>query len=391
MPTPECIDVQSLIAPISDDSPSGEALTSMSPSFEEIKSTTSSSKTAERKIRELRIAGAEESEEMDRIDPPEWKKIQKLASEILAGQSKDLRVAAWLIEALMRNEGFAGIRDGLKVFLGICENYWETIHPQPTEDDGHMDTVAQFNGFAGEASLIPLSEIPITGVFDGEAYTSIDYTEASELDSVTDASIREDRIQNGAVSFEQLENAVRNTPGSFYVEMVEDLTEIETTLRSIGELLDLKCMPDGYGEATAPSVSSFRNKISEIKTNVEGLARAHLELAAADAEAEAAAGEMVDGQLITTNGGEGNNAPSARMATGNVISRDDAFEALRKIADYFERTEPHSPVSYALRQVVNWGTMSLPDLLAELIEDHTALKNLGKRIGMPVEESDDGY
>ena len=390
MPSPECIDVQSLIAAISDDSPSGEELTSMSPSFEAIKSTTSASKTAERKIRELQIAGGDDSEEMDRIDPPDWKKIQKLAIEILTKESKDLRVAAWLIEALMRNEGFVGIRDGLKVFLGLCENYWESIHPAPTEDDGHMDTVAQFNGFAGEASSTPLSEIPITGVYDGEAYSSIDYTEAAELDSVTDASIREDRIQNGAVSFEQLENAVRNTPGSFYVELVEDLSEIENILNQTAEVLDLKCLPDGYGESTAPSVSSFRNKVSEIKANIEGLARAHLELAAADAEAEVAVEEGVDGQLITTNGG-GSGAAPARMATGNVISREDAFEALRKIADYFERTEPHSPVSYALRQVVNWGTMSLPDLLAELIEDTTALKSLGKRIGMPVDDIDDGY
>jgi type VI secretion system protein ImpA len=390
MPTPECIDVQSLIAAISDDNPTGEELTSMSASFEKIKSTCTTSKTNERKIRELRISGGEDSDEMSRIDPPDWKSVQKLATEILTKESKDLRVAAWLIEALLRNEGFAGIRDGLFVFKNLCEKYWDNIHPRPTDDDGHMDTVAQFNGFAGEASLVPLSEIPITGVYDGQEFNSIDYTEAAELDSVSDASTREDRIQNGAVSFEQLENAVRKTPGLFYVDLVEDLGTIESTLNEISDFLDLRCLPDGYGEPTSPSVSGLRNKISEIKGNVEGLARAHLELAAADAEADAE--NAGDGQLITTSNGEGNSQKAAaRMATGNVISRDDAFEALRKVADYFERTEPHSPVSYALRQVVNWGTMSLPDLLAELIEDSSVLKSISKRIGMPVQESDDGY
>ena len=217
-----------------------------------------------------------------------------------------------------------------------------------------------------------LTEIPITDSGDDERYTSIDYTEAAELDSINDASVRETRIQEGAIAFDKLEESVRNTNREFYVDLVSDLAVIRSTLTTISDFLDEHCKPDDYGDPTSPSVSSFRSKVDEIKENVERLARHHLE------QEEIAEDEMAgNGQLITTEA-----SSSTRMSSGAVINRDDAFEVLRKVADFFARTEPHSPVSYALRQVVEWGKMPLPDLLKELIEDTNTLNELGKRIGV---------
>ena len=42
---------------------------------------------------------------------------------------------------------------------------------------------------------------------------------------------------------------------------------------------------------------------------------------------------------------------------------------LQEIAEYFRRTEPHSPLAYALEQAVRWGRTPLPKLLEELIPD----------------------
>ena len=52
-----------------------------------------------------------------------------------------------------------------------------------------------------------------------------------------------------------------------------------------------------------------------------------------------------------------------------VRTREDAFRALLQVADYFKRTEPHSPVAYSLEQAVRWGRMPLPELLTELIPE----------------------
>jgi type VI secretion system protein ImpA len=64
------------------------------------------------------------------------------------------------------------------------------------------------------------------------------------------------------------------------------------------------------------------------------------------------------------------------------MNRERAFRELLTIADFFQKTEPHSPVSYALRQVVNWGKMSLPELLTELIPKADVRDDVFKRTGI---------
>src|SRR5262249_39736336 len=79
-------------------------------------------------------------------------------------------------------------------------------------------------------------------------------------------------------------------------------------------------------------------------------------------------------------------APGAAAPPGEVLdvirSREDAFRALLKVSDFFRRTEPHSPVSYALEQAVRGGRMPLPELLMELVPDEAPRKNLFKQVGI---------
>ncbi len=59
----------------------------------------------------------------------DWPKVADMATAILATRSKDLLVASWLTFALHRQEGLAGLRDGLGVLLGIIDVYWADCFP----------------------------------------------------------------------------------------------------------------------------------------------------------------------------------------------------------------------------------------------------------------------
>src|SRR5579871_254288 len=59
----------------------------------------------------------------------EWPKAIKLAQETLAKTSKNLEVAAYLTEALLQTEKFAGLRQGLDLVYQLMENFWDTIYP----------------------------------------------------------------------------------------------------------------------------------------------------------------------------------------------------------------------------------------------------------------------
>ena len=57
-----------------------------------------------------------------------------------------------------------------------------------------------------------------------------------------------------------------------------------------------------------------------------------------------------------------------------INDRQDALRLLRDIATFFRKTEPHSPISYSVEQIIRWSSMSLTDLIQELIPDEPARK-----------------
>ena len=55
--------------------------------------------------------------------------------ETLKNTSKDLLVAARLTEALTREHGFAGTRDGLQLMRRLVEECWDRINPKIEDGD----------------------------------------------------------------------------------------------------------------------------------------------------------------------------------------------------------------------------------------------------------------
>src|ERR1035438_2233742 len=53
----------------------------------------------------------------------DWPLTIKLIGDALANQSKDVQLAAWLAEAILRREGAAGPREELDLIRGYLENF----------------------------------------------------------------------------------------------------------------------------------------------------------------------------------------------------------------------------------------------------------------------------
>jgi type VI secretion system protein ImpA len=54
--------------------------------------------------------------------------------------------------------------------------------------------------------------------------------------------------------------------------------------------------------------------------------------------------------------------------------RAQVYERLGQLADYLARVEPHSPTPYLVRRAVQWGQMSLPEVMDEFIREDGDLK-----------------
>lgn len=60
-----------------------------------------------------------------------WSRLCEVVARLIATTSKDLQLAAWLVEALAHRDGFDGLNTGLRVVQGLLREYWDTAFPAP--------------------------------------------------------------------------------------------------------------------------------------------------------------------------------------------------------------------------------------------------------------------
>lgn len=72
---------------------------------------------------------------------------------------------------------------------------------------------------------------------------------------------------------------------------------------------------------------------------------------------------------------------AAAWPGGPPQTRAQALQQLRQVADFFRRTEPHSPVAYLADKAALWGTMDLPTWLRTVVKDGGALAQLEELLG----------
>jgi type VI secretion system protein ImpA len=291
-----------------------------------------------------------------------------LAVEALSRQAKDLEIAAWLTEALLRSDGLIGLAAGARLMAGIADGFWDDFFPQPDEDGiaGRLAQVAGLNGVGGEGTLIqPLRRIVLFARPDGAPVEFWQYEQAREVAGIGDTARRQARLDAGALAFDTLENEAQAAGGARFAALRRDAAAAAAAWRALGQTLDR------HAGADAPPTGQVQELLQQIHDVAarfappDTAAEAEAPPAPATAAVAAAAGVM----------------PTA--AAGGVASREEALRALAEIAEFFRRTEPNSPLAYTLSEAVRRARMTWPELLAEIVPDAaqraTILAHLGIR------------
>jgi len=366
MGSPPVLDLGSLLEAIPGDNPAGVDLREdYSPRavFRVLKDARAAARAAERSV-----VWADDESDTGRAD---WSPVLKLAPQVLATQAKDLEIAAWLIEALVRAHGFAGLRDGFRLVGGLVARFWDRLYPLPDEDglETRLAPWAGLNGVEGDGVLIPaICSVPLTAGTSAGPFHIGHYRQALELERIEDSQKRAARLEAGAVSLQTLQKAVAETPGDFFSARRADLAECSDEFDKLSAAFEEQCGSDRAGHSLAPPSSNIRNTLQACREALDFLAPGG---SPPSAQAPSPAHLTAD----VSGGGAG-------QLWDHVRNREDAFRALLQVAEFFKRTEPHSPVSYALEQAVRWGRMSLPELLGELVQEQGVRNQLFQLIGI---------
>jgi type VI secretion system protein ImpA len=298
------------------------------------------------------------------VKTADWTGVIKIATEALATRTKDLKAAVFLVEAVVKQHGIPGARDGLRLVRELQERFWESLHPEI--DDGDLDgRIAPLEWLDGRLSA-SLKEIAVALTRDGRAYSLLQWDEARAIERLKPEA-REEALADGKVTVEQLNKAVAATPRIFYEVLIADLDATSEELKSLGRTIDEK-----FGRE-APGLLEIRKALEECRDVVQPILKRKRELEPAATPAEQPSSEPLLPTEHTT------------VADGPIdpVSRADALHRLTAIATFFRRSEPHSPVAYLVERAIHWGRLPLDQWLREVIHDDGVLAHVRETLGLP--------
>lgn len=368
------LDIPELLNPISDDQPAGHDLrldASPLSSYQTIKTARSAARDAEKNS--LYNEGGGEAEE-------HWRKIITLAPKILREESKDLEVATWLTEALVRRYGFQGLRDSFQLIEGLINQFWDNLYPMPDEEgiETRVGPFAGLNGTSNNGVLIPpIRRIPLTEGYAPGPFAYYQYQQAIDLERTTNDDAREAKAEKLGFTFANIEQAVNESSESFFVDMLDDIAATISSCQAIEKALD-----EFFASSDAPSTRAIVVALEDCRSAINHIAKHRLPVADIATPDESSAGDA-SSPTASTNKAAGS---TASVIANALVSRDAAFKQLLEIAQFFRKTEPHSPVSYALEKAVKWGNMSLEDLIVELIPEPSSRKHFSELTGVKSNE-----
>lgn len=306
------------------------------------------------------------------ISAADWADILELAPQILADQSKDLEVVAWLIEALTRTHGFRGVAAGFELARRLINDFGDQLHPLPDEDgvSTQLAALTGLNGFGSEGALIaPLKSIPLTEGSPPAPFSAWQCEQAFETERIGDQAKRAARGKRGFVLRGDIDKAVAESEPRFFAKRHAEIAAALSAFFAYRQSIDR------YSGSTPQPTARIEETIASIQQILRHIAGDKLATTPPAVEADDAAGNDPDRP-------EPNSAPAAPAAT----DRDAALRQLREVAVFFRRTEPHSPISYAVEQAVRWSELSLPELIGELIPDEPARDRFKTLTGIRITE-----
>jgi type VI secretion system protein ImpA len=310
--------------------------------------------------------------------------VANLSQDALATRTKDLQLAAWLTEAMLRTEGFSGLRLGLTLCTGLLSGFWDTLYP-PIED-GDLELRAGPLEWLGSAIEIPLKSVALVKAgHDWYRYKesrTVGYEDPAKSDKERKA--REQKIAEGKLAPEAFDKAFIETPKAFYLQSEKDLDGCLQALKSLDEVSDEK-----FGK-TAPSFGKLKTALADVRHTVHALLEKKRETEPDPVEAAPAVGSAPKGvAAVSASGGvSGGGAPGITISVSTSSEppeRREVIAAVARAAALLRRQQPYSPAPYLMMRGLRWGELRTAGQLsdASLLEaPPTELRQHIKRLAL---------
>jgi type VI secretion system protein ImpA len=341
-----------LLEPISPDSPAGEDITF------------SVEVDAINKARQFDDPTLDQGEWVTDVKEADWDFVFDKCLSLLGNKTKDLRISAWLIESAAKTRQFEGMAAGFELLSSLCERYWDVIHPlmEGQDTEQRVGNIA----WLVTRSVQLVKEIPLTEG-RGTQYSWTDF-EAARTRANNAAKAGETTAEpDGQPTMAMLESARRKSSKAFYETLIGTAVHCQKMLKELEQTLDTR-----LGNA-GPSFTPLKESLETVINTAQRYG-ADVGLKSTTTDKTESAVDDAALAAVAQN--------STHAIAGPIKNRDQALEQLRKVAEFFRSTEPHSPVAYLADKAATWGDLPLHTWLKTVVKDPGSLAFIEEMLGV---------
>ncbi|HEY1342836.1 MAG TPA: type VI secretion system protein TssA [Bryobacteraceae bacterium] len=261
----------------------------------------------------------------------DWPQAIKLIGDSLATKTKDLQLAAWLAEAMLRREGIQSFREAIELIKGLIENFWDGLYPEI--EDGDAEFRAAPLQWLGDKLDLAVKRAPITK----GRLNSLQYEEAKKIgreedvkDDYEKQAARSQAIQDGKIPMEVWDKDFDSTSKQFYVDLEASFDGTLETLDALGQLCDEK-----FGDVS-PSFRGLKTALETTRQTVHILLQKKREKepdepVAATEEAPAEGAYETAGEAVAADGGAAAARAPVRRAGALAAEPVDRADAIARV------------------------------------------------------------
>lgn len=377
--------LEQLLQPIEGDNPAGVYLKNDRTSYRPLRNAYNVAQTSLRKL--TNNPPEDELDDLQQENIRNWQELSDQLVTVVSERSKDLECMSWLsLGQLFTQQPYENLASCLQLVSGAIEGFGEQVQPcildsklRASDEAGkraeratqQLKPLAQLFGESEETCLLglPLRMLPLVGDIDFASWRNAD--------------------RHG--SRNELQQQVRQALAENQDEVINRVLALHSALNAldaVDEVLSAYAKEQGVTSVSSRFLrTQLTANLNAIKILTEGALVPWPLDVLAKAEPEQAA---IENEVVNQASDETNESVTAVTKTAaspaigeQIYNRDQAFQQLRLVADYFSRTEPQSPVSGLIEKAIRWGYTPLPDLINELVQGHEGLMGrIGELTGM---------
>ncbi|MGF1715830.1 ImpA family type VI secretion system protein [Photobacterium chitinilyticum] len=366
---------QGLLSPLMEDSFCGLYLKSDRQAFRPLRNEFNLAQTSLRKLTQH-----PELSELDVLleeNSNNWDTLSTSLVNVFANSSRDIELVGWMMAAqIIIDPSLSGTKEAAAWFQELVTKHWDSLQPilpdNKIKAEGDGERSRERNAFKVKAFVQLVGESENSGLL----YSPLLMT---PLIGDLDYTLFQSEEHKGNLS--DLRSQYHNLALSQRAKVVALINNLEATKQSfvaIEQKVTDICKQNGQPTVGFNFVISLINKMLRAIEFISGLtvtaAPPVSDIQPVPAVQTEQAVEHSQGTISEYADMQGNPAAThtvsiSSLADQQVTNRDQAFHQIRDIADYFRKTEPHSPVAYLLEKAIRWGYMPLPELMTELLSN----------------------